>query len=66
MLIHQLPNRQAKPENNFDKFRSYYTGDDANEYIPEGVTEVLFRANNPRFRNAFWIRDASYWSFAVD
>lgn len=58
------PNRQAEPENNFDKFRSYYTGEGANEYIPEGVTEVLFRANNPRFKDAFWIRDASFWSFS--
>ncbi len=57
------PKRQPEPENNFDKFRSYYTGEGSNEFIPEGVTEVLFRAENPRFRDAYWIRDASFWSF---
>lgn len=57
------PYRQPEPENNFDKFRSYYTGSSISEYIPEGITVVLFRAKNPRFRDAFWLRDASFWSF---
>ncbi|OED37152.1 hypothetical protein AB833_24715 [Chromatiales bacterium (ex Bugula neritina AB1)] len=56
------PQRQYEPENNFDKFRSYYTGISGGSYIPEGTTQVIFRAENASYRDAFWIRDASIWS----
>ena len=58
-----VPNRQFEPENSFEKFRSYYTGASGAEYIPVGVRRVLFRADNAAWRDAFWIRDASFWSF---
>jgi hypothetical protein len=59
-----VPNRQYEPENSFEKFRSYYTGSNGSAYIPVGVKRVLFRADNAAWRDAFWIRDASFWSFA--
>lgn len=57
------PTMQPEPENNFDKFRSYYTGAGINEYIPAGVNEVWFRADNAKYRNEYWIRDAALWAF---
>ncbi len=58
-----IPSRQFEPENNFDKFRSYYTGVTGSRVIPEGITQVLIRAENASYRDAFWLRDASIWSF---
>ncbi len=57
------PAMQYEPENDFGKFRSYFTGSSASRYIPVGTQEVWFRATNADFRNAFWIRDASFWAF---
>ena len=57
------PAVQYEPENDFNKFRSYYTGTTTSNYIPTGVQEVWLKADNPEYRNAFWIRDASLWSF---
>jgi len=56
------PDMQYEPENDFAKFRSYFTGTDTSEFIPAGTRQVLFRADNPDYRNAFWIRDVSFWS----
>lgn len=56
------PKRQFEPENDFNKFRSYFTGTAGSEYIPAGTDEVWFKAENPEFRDAYWIRDASFWT----
>ncbi len=56
------PRRQPEPQNNFDRFRSYYTGTSQSEYIPSGTTRVWLRAQNAPYRNRWWIRDASIWS----
>jgi hypothetical protein len=58
----QRPSRQPEPQNRFDRFRSYYTGADGGEYIPVGTQRVLLRADNPPFRDQWWIRDASIWT----
>ena len=55
------PSMQYEPENDFNKFRSYFTGSDTDTYIPAGTTQVWFCAANAEFRDAFWIRDASFW-----
>ena len=55
------PAMQYEPENNFGKFRSYFTGVDAASYVPAGTREVWLRAKNPDYRDAFWVRDASFW-----
>jgi hypothetical protein len=57
------PSMQYEPENDFGKFRSYYTGSDGTAYLPAGTQEVWFSADNPTYREAFWIRDASIWAF---
>ena len=56
------PSMQPEPENNFDKFRSYFTGMGQDQSIPVGTQSILVRAQNPGFREAFWIREASFWS----
>jgi len=55
------PTRQFEPENDFNKFRSYFTGATGTEFIPEGTEAVWFQADNPEFRDTFWVRDASFW-----
>ncbi|MEM7256508.1 MAG: hypothetical protein AAF404_03870 [Pseudomonadota bacterium] len=59
----QTPSMQFEPQNDFGKFRSYYTGTDTSPYIPAGTQEVWVRATNPDFRTAYWVRDTSFWVF---
>lgn len=55
------PSLQYEPQNNFTKFRNYFTGSDTGSYVPAGTQVVWITADNPDFRNEFWIRDASLW-----
>ena len=58
------PAMQPEPENSFEKFRSYFTGAGDSDYVPAGTREVWFQADNPAYRDAFWVRDASFWVFS--
>ena len=57
------PERQFEPENDFSKFRPYYTGKGSAAFVPAGTKKVLIKGNNALYRDDFWIRDASFWSF---
>ena len=57
------PARQYEPENNFSVFRSYFTGQGNNPYVPTGIKKVLIKGNNAKYTDKLWIRDASLWSF---
>ena len=57
------PQRQYEPENDFSSFRPYFTGQGNSPYVPTGINKVLIKGKNAKYRDDFWVRDASLWSF---